>query len=263
MSTFETSPLAIIPIVVIFALVCYPVEMAYLSQTSLGKFFCVTLILFYGVEDPIYGAFVCAMVILYYQVGYLDHVLSINRNQLLQESMALMNSNLVNDIQSSAVTPQILSNLESYTTRDASVFMYEPCEPTLTKDEVVLLDKDPKAELKAEFRKLNCRKGKLSVNNELAEHVAFPLSGNRISAIKFNDDFAKCNPCDPYCGFSIVEEKLLVEDILTYPQESKHSSFNFDIHWSDFRPFESMMEDFERWGNEAKEMVSSAKDRFA
>lgn len=263
MTQLETSPLAIIPIIVIFALVCYPVEIAYLSQTSLGKFFCVTLILFYGLEDPIYGAFVCAMVVLYYQVGYLDHVLSIDRNRLLQESMELMNSNLVNDIQTSAVTPQILQNLRSHTTRDASVFMYEPYESSLTKDEAVLLDKDPKAELKAEFKKENCRKGKLGVNNELAEHVAFPLSGNRISTIKFNDDFAKCNPCDPYCGFSIVEEKLLVEDILSYPQESKHSSFNFDINWTDFRPFESMINDFERWGNEANEMVSSVKSRFA
>jgi hypothetical protein len=141
--------------------------------------------------------------------------------------------------------------------------MYEPYEPSRTKDESILLDKDPKAELKAAFKKENCRKGRLGVNNELAEHVAFPLSGNRISTIKFNGDFAKCNPCDPYCGFSIVEEKLLVEDALAAPVESKHSSFDLDIHWSDFRPFESMMEDFERWGNEAKELVSSVKNEFA
>jgi hypothetical protein len=250
-----TSTFGLVPIFVIFALVSYPVEMAYLSETSLGKFFCITLIIFYGLANPIYGAFVCALVILYYQVGHLDHILSVNRNMLLQESMELINTTFE---ETSAVTPQIAKNLGSYTTRDASVFMYEPYAPILNRNESILLDKDPKAELKAEFRKLNCRKKNIGVNNDLAEHVAFPLSGDRIATIKFNEDFAKCNPCDPYCGFSIVDEKLRVEDILTYPQDSKHSSFNFDINWSDFRPFESMMEDFERWGNQAKEIASSS-----
>jgi hypothetical protein len=257
MPEFETSPFAIVPVLIIFALICYPVEMAYLAETSLGKLFCIMLILFYGKEDPIYGAFVCALVILYYQVGHLEHILSVNRNRAIQESMELMNSNLTNDIQTANATKEILGNLQSHTTRDASVFMYEPYKPCRSKDETILLDEDPQAELKAEFKKLNCRKGRLGVNNELAEHVAFPLSGNRVSTIKFNGDFAKCNPCDPYCGFSIVEEKLLVEDALTAPVESKHSAFDFD--WSDFRPFESIMDDFERWGNVASEFVSGAK----
>jgi hypothetical protein len=242
-----STPLSMIPILVIFALVCYPVEMAYLAETSLGKLFCVMLIVYYGVEDPIYGAFVCAMVILYYQIGYLDHVLSVNRNILIQESMATLNSELATDLQASDVTLQKYNQFQSFTTRDASIFAYESSAPILTNDEKVLLDKDPKSELKAEFRKLNCRQGKMGVNNELAEHVVFPLSGNRVSTIRFNNDFAKCNPCDPHCGFSIVEEKLVVEDALSSPVESKNTSLSNSFDWVntiDFRPFDSMMDDF-------------------
>jgi hypothetical protein len=254
--------LSLIPILIIFTLVCYPVEMAYLSETSLGKFFCVTLILWYGVVDPIYGAFVCALVILYYQFGYLDHVLSVNRNILIQESMSLVNASLANDIPTGAVAPEILQNLESYTTRDATVFSYESVEPALTPDESVLLDKDPKRELKAAFRKENCRNGRLGVNNELAEHVAFPMSGNAVSIIKFNTDFAKCNPCDPNCGFSIVEERLLVEDALATPADSHNTTNLNPAEWFkdvEFRPFDSMMDDFQRWGNQVNDFISHAK----
>jgi hypothetical protein len=124
-----------------------------------------------------------------------------------------------------------------------------------THNESVLLDKDPKGELKAAFRKENCKNGRLSVNNELAEHVAFPLSGNSISTIKFNTDFAKCNPCDPHCGFSIVEEKLLVEDALMAPNDSHQSAGPFDwFNDVEFRPFDSMMDDFKRWGDEVQQL---------
>jgi len=251
----ESAPFGILPILLIFALVCYPVEIAYLSETSLGKFFCVTLILFYGIDEPIYGAFVCALVVMYYHFGHLEHILSIHRNQLLQESMALMNQSLATDIQTSAVTPEILYNLESYTTRDAGVFAYEPHAVDMTRDESILLDKDPKGELKAAFRKENCKNGRLNVNNELAEHVAFPLSGTSVSTIKFNNDFAKCNPCDPNCGFSIVEEKLLVEDALTSPNDSHQYGGEFDWFKDvDFRPFDSMADDFKRWSGEVQQL---------
>jgi len=246
--TSRTAPFGILPILIIFALVCYPVEMAYLSETSLGKFFCVTLILFYGVADPIYGAFVCALVILYYHFGHLDHVLSVHRNILLQESMAVMNSSFEH------TSAEPFTQFESYTTRDASVFSYEPYATETTHNESILLEKDPKAVLKAAFKKENCKNGRLSVNNELAEHVAFPLSGKSISTIKFNSDFAKCNPCDPHCGFSIVEEKLHVEDVLKTPNDS-HQSGPFDwFNDVDFRPFDSMMDDFKRWGNEVEQL---------
>ena len=66
------------------------------------------------------------------------------------------------------------------------------------------------------FRETNCSKGKLihkgvPVNNEMAEHI-FP-------ELKFND--SACNPCDTTCAFSILAQKLNMEDELTRPKSSR------------------------------------------
>jgi hypothetical protein len=66
------------------------------------------------------------------------------------------------------------------------------------------------------FRETHCSKGVLvhkgvPVNSEMAEHV-FP-------EVKF--DGSPCNPCDTTCAFSILEQKLKLEDDLTRPKSSR------------------------------------------
>lgn len=66
------------------------------------------------------------------------------------------------------------------------------------------------------FRETNCSKGTLihkgvPVNTEMAEHV-FP-------ELKFSG--SPCNPCDTTCGFSILSDKLNMEDELTRPKSSR------------------------------------------
>jgi hypothetical protein len=66
------------------------------------------------------------------------------------------------------------------------------------------------------FRQTNCSKGVLvnkgiPVNNEMAEHV-FP-------GLKF--DGSACNPCDTTCAFSLLSQKLNMEDELTRPKSSR------------------------------------------
>jgi hypothetical protein len=66
------------------------------------------------------------------------------------------------------------------------------------------------------FRQTNCSKGVLvnkgiPVNNEMAEHV-FP-------ELKF--DGSACNPCDTTCAFSLLSQKLNMEDELTRPKSSR------------------------------------------
>ncbi len=66
------------------------------------------------------------------------------------------------------------------------------------------------------FRETNCSKGALihkgvPVNKEMAEHV-FP-------ELKF--DGSPCNPCDNTCAFSILAQKLNMEDELTRPKSSR------------------------------------------
>lgn len=66
------------------------------------------------------------------------------------------------------------------------------------------------------FRETNCSKGTLihkgvPVNTEMAEHV-FP-------ELKFSG--SSCNPCDTTCAFSILSQKLNMEDELTRPKSSR------------------------------------------
>jgi len=237
----------ILPVLILFTLVCYPIELAYLSETSLGKLFFVSLILYYGNIDLIYGIFTCVLVLVYYQVGYLDHVRSIERNQLIQESMATWQSMFSEEESYMDPAPTIRApEFRSYTTRDASTFTYIPHECPSKED--TLLQKDRQHELKTIFRREHCKQGKLQngVRHELAEHVAFPLTGNRVAEVRFDQDFAKCNPCDPTCGFSIRTEQLNVEEKLSKPASS---NMLFLPEWDrifenvDFRPMESIFDD--------------------
>jgi hypothetical protein len=236
----------ILPVLIIFTLVCYPLEMAHVLETSLGKLFFISLILYYSSIDIVYGIFTCVLVLVYYQIGYLDHVRSIERNRLIQESMATLQSEFKKE--SGNVVGMHNKDLISYTTLDSSVFSYEPYECATKED--VLLEKDRQLELKAIFRKEHCNNGQLGlgqgpaqgIKHELAEHIAFPLSGNRVSEIRFDDDFAKCNPCDPRCGFSIRSEQLRVDEKLTKPIESRTWSFHEIFEKVDFRPIDSMIE---------------------
>ena len=66
------------------------------------------------------------------------------------------------------------------------------------------------------FTQANCSKGALvhkgvPVNVEMAEHV-FP-------ELRF--DGSPCNPCDPTCSFSILAQKLNMEDELTRPKSAR------------------------------------------
>ena len=234
----------IIPVIILFVFVCYPVEMAHLSETSLGKLFFISLILFYGASEPIYGLFVCVLVLVYYQMGYLEHILSTERNMLLQESMAVMNSDLIQDLQMANVPKQVyLSKLGSYSTNDPSVFAYEPFDKIVDYNESIITGSNKKAELMAAFRRENCSNGQLvkdglPVRREMVDHV--------FREIHFADEFAKCNPCDPKCNFSILETRLATEEVLVKPKSSKEEAgqdWNSIFGNVDFRPFESMMDD--------------------
>jgi len=227
----------LIPILIIFSLICYPLEMAYLSETSLGKLFCVSLILYYGNQDVIYGLFVCVLVLVYYQVGFLDHILSVERNHLIQESMALMNEAYF--APSSPSSPPSSLEWGSYTTRDPLLRKYEVYGGSPTTMETSLLNRETNAELKAAFRKQNCQGGKLPVRNDLAEHVVFPLSSKErdISTIRFNHEFATCNPCDPRCDFSITRERLAVEEAMQ-KGKPKDVPIAEDTWFSAFLPFD-------------------------
>jgi len=82
------------PILLIFLYVSYPYEIIQISETVLGKFFAVILITVYYHENPIYGLFTCAIILLYYQMDLSRGVWSVYHSQRMQESMQNMEREL-------------------------------------------------------------------------------------------------------------------------------------------------------------------------
>ena len=64
--------LNILPVILISIMVIYKSQTAHFAHSILGKLMASLLIVFYSVNDIIYGVFVCALVILYYQTDYVE-----------------------------------------------------------------------------------------------------------------------------------------------------------------------------------------------
>jgi len=62
----------LLPIIIVSLLVMYQKPIAMFSHSVLGKLIAITLIVFYTKVDVLYGFFVCALVIFYYQTDYVE-----------------------------------------------------------------------------------------------------------------------------------------------------------------------------------------------
>jgi hypothetical protein len=209
-----------IPIFIIFLLVTYTPEFVKFSHSILGKFLSVVLIIFYVKVDILAGLLVCLLVIFYYQTDYIESFESSSEN-----------SNVLNqDPKKSSATetgekydeePQkeseesdeehdktTLENFESLT----DVYPLSPTKP-------MIYDKS-----KETFRKTHCKKGHLMhkgtvVKNEMAENIFQEIKQN---------DFHKCNVCDPSCDFDIIEKYIKTEEDLMKPKSSNEM---FETVW--------------------------------
>lgn len=247
-----------VTIIAIFLFACFPYEMIELSETSLGKLFFASIIIYYAMVDPIYGIIACSIVIVYYQMDLYNSLIAIHRDTLLSESMIAMQDSIkstepMNPRASRCAStgkegmqengsPLINSVFESYTSGDSTVYSYS--SDSLPKDyfESELLRGSRKKELLDVFRKTHCDdkkrlkfKGGL-VHSEMADHV--------FREIQFPDNSAKCNPCEESCVFSIIEERLNREEGLR-PASSKEESIDWNQFFGHYlvKPISSMTED--------------------
>jgi hypothetical protein len=104
--------------------------------------------------------------------------------------------------------PEKTSLYEGFQSNDTNRFSYKT-ELSFSK----MFEREPekpdkKTELMEIFRKENCVKGVLMHNGaevqpEMAQHI--------FRELKPFSEWAKCNPCDPTCDFSIVEQKITAE----------------------------------------------------
>ena len=191
-----------IPIVVIFLLLSQYQGCVKFSHTILGKIMAAFVILFYTTIDKVLGLFVCALIILFYQMDCRENMLNIESFDTIEEEEEEEEDELEYNETKPAKSCNAcgVKNIETFEN-------YESSENTVIENGPV----------QDEFRKEHCQKGVLKhkdmdVKNEMAQHV-YP-------ELKFQNDY--CNACSPTCKFSIVESKLKTETQLL-PKVSKEN----------------------------------------
>jgi hypothetical protein len=236
-----------IPIILVYVFVSYPEDAVLFSGSSLGKFIAICIISFYTSVKPIYGVFMCVLLLVYYQTDFVEEILNIERRDWIETRLLEMNAEFSKNYVRGARgvrgnseeplwgnangrttiaeielpktpvsnTPEKMT--EGFRLHDPALYSYAPVRSYRSIAEDMIDHKDKKAELMAIFRKENCVNEKLmhkgiEVRPEMSDHI--------FREIKHDDEFNKCNPCLPSCSFSIIEEKLRVETDLQMPVRS-------------------------------------------
>jgi hypothetical protein len=188
-----------IPIVVIYILLAQYRGCIEFSHTVIGKLFAISAIIFYSMIDTTIGLFVCALIILFYQMDCTENML---------------NMEAFHDIEGKTMAQYIEE-------KEPPPLEYEEIKPakSSSKTPVEAFENVSEGyghdEVQNAFRQQNCKNGTLKyknmqVNNEMASHI-FP-------EIKFTDDY--CNACRPSCKFSIIEAKFRAEDKIEQQDKS-------------------------------------------
>ena len=192
-----------IPIVVIFLLLSQYQGCVKFSHTILGKIMAAFVILFYTSIDKVLGLFVCALIILFYQMDCRENMLNIESFDTIEEEN---DEDEEDELEYNETKPA--KSCDACGVKNIETFEnYESSENTVIENGPV----------QDEFRKEHCQKGVLKhkdmdVKNDMAQHV-YP-------ELKFKNEY--CNACSPTCKFSIVESKLKTETKLL-PKFSKEN----------------------------------------
>lgn len=176
-----------LPIIIIFIIVSNNKFLFDFSNTILGKFIAIIIIIFYISIDKIIGIFVCALIILFYQIHY-------------KENMDIIYSDFYNDY---TTLDNDISLDNDYTNLDNDFiddYIYLYPKDGKNKNKKVINKEIKNESLEDKFRNKNCKNGVLmfkniNVNNEMSEFV-FP-------EMKFNNEI--CNPCNKTCDIVVNE----------------------------------------------------------
>ena len=246
--------------------------MIYLSETSLGKLFFVFVVAYFTMVDVTYGMLACGLVIFYYQLDLHRSYVSLHRDTLLNESMMEMHDSIIQNRLAShgQIYSDVAGAIEAYVSGQPNVHAYKPCDSGMcaTNDigegpnNAALLEHKisnchRRNELLNYFRKEHCsEKGVLlykgsEVRSEMADHV--------FREIQFANDSAKCNPCNPSCSFSIVEDRISKEDALVRPKDSNSEPIEWDKFFGHYlvKPIEEIAGDIRHFGDKLQGFTKS------
>lgn len=215
-----------IPIIIVFCFATLPKETILFSDTVLGKLIAISLIMYYSHLKWVYGFFVCAVILFYYQTDIVQNTLNGSWDELsfsqfealetLNTEMLEMRKQLSTSSPTSPISIPSSPDVAHYAKYEPSLYAYEPAVPFNEQNEDILNGVDKKERLKAVFRKQYCdRKGNLTLRGE---HVKPEMAERAFGGALISPQ--KCNPCDPTCDFNVVEEKMTVEEELVRPKHS-------------------------------------------
>ena len=177
-----------IPIILLFLLVSNPDSIIQFSNMSIGRVIAVSIILFYSSINKYLGLLSCMLIVLYYQVYTFDDNKEFFEN-LTFSRVEENKEHPSNVLETSPLKYAEYSNL--YKTE---------CAKYAVKN-------DANSIVKKQFQDRFCDRDVLKykdvvVRSEMIQHV-FP-------EIQFSAN--KCNPCSATCEFSIIANKLHMEE---------------------------------------------------
>jgi hypothetical protein len=216
----------LIPIVLLYVFMAFTRDAILFSDTILGKCLAISLIVFYSQLHTLYGVLACVLVLVYYQTDLVEDILRTEHSEMVESRLIEMNqeiqqnwgeplwaradaeTTIAKNVIAKLQIPEEKSLYEGFQSNDTNRFSYTN-EPSVSK----MFEREPekpdkKTELMEIFRKENCVKGVLmhkgaEVQPEMAQHI--------FRELKPSSEWAKCNPCDPTCDFSIIEQKITAE----------------------------------------------------
>ena len=177
-----------IPIILLFLLVSNPDIIIQFSNMSVGRVIAVSIILFYSSINKYLGLLSCMLIVLYYQLYTFDD------NKEFFENLTFSR------VEENKEQPSKILETSPVRYADYSNLYKPECSKYAVKN-------DANSIVKTQFQDRFCDRDvlkykEISVRSEMIQHV-FP-------EIQFSAN--KCNPCSATCDFSIIANKLHVEE---------------------------------------------------
>jgi hypothetical protein len=239
-----------IPIFLILFFSLYTRQFVEVSHSVLGKLFAVIVIIFYTKLNLLYGVFVCVITILFYQLTegtVLEGMKAPKKSKKISAPKSVSAKSepaptsapitTIAPAASAAGTITTIAQKKDVSEDDADAEDVVEDGTNLPDDNENDMDNDMDMDTegfqsykslypviniedfnaaKTEFIKEKCKNGvimykDMPVKPEMVDHV--------FSEIHFTTN-KKCNPCDRTCAYSIVENKLEMDEELTRPKNS-------------------------------------------
>jgi len=187
-------------IIILIILLCfmYPDETLTFSYSHLGKFIAILFIVFATCINVIYGTFLCALFILYYQSDMVEGMIMYESNALIRPKT---------NSQVDTKNGELVSNNKGYEILD---FIVDPPDPdfeieienTGLNDAFTYTETD-------KFRNKYCVNGEININlqPDLSLKTKHEFADAIFPGLEFKNENI-CNPCDPNCNFSFDPTRL-------------------------------------------------------